>query len=150
MEITLQEMKNLIGKEISLGGWLEVTQKMINQFAECTGANDWIHVDIARSDKGPYGRPIAQGLLTLSLLPKLQSEIRLSIKGAKMEINYGLNKVRFISPVPVGSKIRVRSILKNLEEKEAGTVLLTINRVIEIEGIEKPACVAETLSLSYI
>jgi acyl dehydratase len=148
-ETTLQEMKDLIGKEISLSEWLEVTQGRINQFADCTGDHQWIHVDLERAAKGPFGKPIAHGYLTLSLLPGLQSETRLSLKGAKMGVNYGLNKVRFISPVPAGSRVRARGVLKNVEERGDGSVMLTIAQTIEIEGANKPACVAETLSLTY-
>jgi len=149
-EMTVKEMKELIGKEVSVGDWLEVTQDRINQFADCTGDHQWIHVDLEKAAKGPFGKPIAHGFLTLSLLPALQPGTRFSIKGAKMGINYGLNKVRFLSPVPVGSRIRIRSVLSGVEEKEGGRVLFTYTNTIEIEGSEKPACVAETLSLVYV
>ena len=149
-EMTVKEMKELIGKEVSVGDWLEVTQDRINQFADCTGDHQWIHVDLEKAAKGPFGKPIAHGFLTLSLLPALQSGTRFSIKGAKMGINYGLNKVRFLSPVPVGSRIRIRGVLSDVEEKEGGRILFTYTNTIEIEGSEKPACVAETLSLVYV
>ncbi|OGP49379.1 MAG: enoyl-CoA hydratase [Deltaproteobacteria bacterium RBG_13_43_22] len=149
-EMTIQEVKELLGKEVSLGNWFEVTQDRINQFADCTGDHQWIHVDLEKAAKGPFGKPIAHGFLTLSLLPSLQSGTRFSVKGARMGINYGLNKVRFLSPVPVGSRIRVRGILSGVEEKEGGRILLTTTQTIEIEGSEKPACVAETLSLIYV
>ena len=149
-EMTVKEMKELIGKEVSLGDWLEVTQDRINQFADCTGDHQWIHVDLEKAAKGPFGKPIAHGYLTLSLLPALQSGTRFSIKGTKMGINYGLNKVRFLTPVPVGSRIRTRGVLSGVEEKEGGRILLTTTHTIEIEGGQKPVCVAETLSLVYI
>ncbi|MCJ7833270.1 MAG: MaoC family dehydratase [Deltaproteobacteria bacterium] len=149
-EMTVKVMKELIGKEVSVGDWLEVTQDRINQFADCTGDHQWIHGDSEKAAKGPFGKPIAHGFLTLSLLPALQSAIRFSVKGAKMGVNYGLNKVRFLSPVPVGSRIRIRGVLSGVEEKEGGRILFTYTNTIEIEGSEKPACVAETLSLVYV
>ena len=91
-EITVQEMKDKIGEEISVGDWLEMTQDRINQFADCTGDHQWIHVDLEKAAKGPFGKPIAHGYLTLSLLPALQSGARFTIKGAKMGINYGLEQ----------------------------------------------------------
>lgn len=149
-EITVQELKDKIGEEISVGDWLEMTQDRINQFAECTGDHQWIHVDLEKAAQGPFGKPIAHGYLTLSLLPALQSGARFTIKGSKMGVNYGLNKVRFLTPVPVGSRIRTRGVLSNVEEKEGGRILFTYTHTIEIEGVEKPACVAETLSLVYV
>jgi acyl dehydratase len=149
-EITVQELKDKIGEEISVGDWLEMTQDRINQFADCTGDHQWIHVDLEKAAQGPFGKPIAHGYLTLSLLPALQSGARFRIKGAKMGVNYGLNKVRFLTPVPVGSRIRTRGVLSNVEEKEGGRVLCTYTHTIEIEGLAKPACVAETLSLVYV
>ena len=149
-EITVKEMRDKIGEEISVGDWFEITQDRINQFADCTGDHQWIHVDLEKAAKGPFGKPIAHGYLTLSLLPTLQSGARFSIKGTKMGINYGLNKVRFLTPVPVGSRIRSRGVLSNIEEKEGGRILITNTLTIEIEGVAKPACVAESLSLIYV
>jgi acyl dehydratase len=149
-ELTVKEMKDLIGKEVILGDWFEVTQDRINQFADCSGDHQWIHVDLERAAKGLFGKPIAHGYLTLSLLGSLSAGKGITVKGAKMGINYGLNRLRFISPVPVGSKIRTRGVLSNVEEKEGGTVLITTIHTIEIEGGAKPACVAETLSLLYV
>jgi acyl dehydratase len=149
-EITVSELKDKIGEEISVGNWLEMTQERINQFAECRGDHQWIHVDLDKAAKGPFGMPIAHGYLTLSLLPALQSDVRFTIKGAQMGINYGLNKVRFLTPVPVGSRIRTRAVLSNVEEKEGGRILFTYTHTIEIEGVAKPACVAETLSMVYV
>jgi acyl dehydratase len=107
-------------------------------------------VDLEKAAKGPFGNPIAHGYLTLSLLPALQSDSGFRIKGAKIGINYGLNKVRFLTPVPVGSRIRTRGVLSNDEEKEGERVLFTYTHTIEIEGVAKPACVAETLNLVYV
>ncbi len=149
-EITsLEELRSLVGQEVAAGDWFEVTQDRINQFADATGDHQWIHIDVerARTDS-PFGTTIAHGFLTLSLLSLLVSrtvQVKIPIK---MGINYGLNKVRFISPVPVGAKIRSRVTLQSLEEIPGGQQLVW-NVTIEREGGDKPCCVAEWLVRHY-
>jgi acyl dehydratase len=140
----LEDLQALVGQEFDVGDWFEVTQDRINTFADATGDHQWIHVDEARAKDGPFGTTIAHGYLTLSLIPTLGGG-GLPVQGAKMGINYGLDRVRFISPVPAGSKVRSRR--KLLEVKEVpGGLQLKVEVTVEIEGSEKPACVAETLS----
>ncbi len=149
-EITsLDELRSLAGQEVAVGDWLEVAQDRINLFAEATGDHQWIHLDVARArNESPYGTTIAHGFLTLSLLSYLMSQavqIKLPIK---MGINYGLNKVRFPSAVPAGSKVRARATLQSLEEIPGGQQLIW-NVTVEREGSEKPCCVAEWLVRYY-
>ncbi|MDA3647213.1 MaoC family dehydratase [Saccharopolyspora indica] len=132
------------GEPLGTSEWLTITQEQVNQFADATLDHQWIHVDVARAEQGPFGAPIAHGFLTLSLLSKLNSQ-NYRFEGAKMGINYGLNKVRFPSPVPVGARIRSVAELADVTEVQGG-VQLTIKSTIEIEGAPKPACVAEGLT----
>ncbi|RKT82121.1 Acyl dehydratase [Saccharopolyspora antimicrobica] len=132
------------GEPLGTSEWLTITQEQVNQFADATLDHQWIHVDVARAEQGPFGTPIAHGFLTLSLLSKLNSQ-NYRFEGAKMGINYGLNKVRFPSPVPVGARIRSVAELADVTEVQGG-VQLTIRSTIEIEGAAKPACVAEGLT----
>lgn len=145
--MAFEEAKEMIGKELGVGDWVEVTQERINQFAEATGDHQWIHVDPERAAAGPFGTTIAHGYLTLSLIPSLGGG-GLPISGAKMGINYGLDRVRFIAPLKVGSKVRARRKLVDVTEGE-GFVQLKVEVTVEIEGQNKPACVAETLSRAY-
>jgi acyl dehydratase len=149
-EITsLEQLRSLVGQEVAVGDWFEVTQDRINQFAEATGDHQWIHLDVERAKaESPYGATIAHGFLTLSLLSYLMAQavqIKLPIK---MGINYGLNKVRFVSAVPAGARIRPRAVLQSLEEIPGGQQLLW-NVTIEREGGDKPCCVAEWLVRYY-
>lgn len=148
---TVAELKELVGQEIGVGDWVEITQERVNQFADATGDHQYIHVDPERASQTFFGGTIAHGYLTLSLLPEL-GKTRKGVKvdlGGKMSVNYGLNRVRFPAPVRVGKRIRVRS--KLLEVKEIGdqAVQSTYEQTIEIEGEDKPACVAETLGRVY-
>ncbi len=143
----IDKVKELIGTEIGVGDWHEVTQDQINLFADATGDHQWIHVDVERAKQGPFGGPIAHGYLTLSLIPTLGGG-GLPITGAKMGVNYGLDKVRFPAPVPAGSKVRARRKLVDVVEGE-GFVQLKIEVTVEVEGKNRPACVAETLSRAY-
>jgi acyl dehydratase len=150
MENALEILQSRIGAEQPPGDWVEITQEMVNKFAEATGDHQWIHVDVERAKKGPFGGPIAHGQLTLSILGLLgrraqpSDETELRIEGQKMAINYGFNRVRFPSPVPVGAKVRARRVMKTAEIK--GGMIETMNEVtVEIEGADKPACVAESL-----
>ena len=143
----LDKVKELIGTEIGVGDWHEVTQEQINLFADATGDHQWIHVDVERAKQGPFGEPIAHGYLTLSLIPTLGGG-GLPITGAKMGVNYGLDRVRFPSPVPAGSRVRARRKLIEVTEGE-GFVQMKVEVTVEVEGKNRPACVAETLSRAY-
>jgi acyl dehydratase len=148
---TVDELRELIGQELSVGEWFEVTQERVNQFADATGDHQYIHVDPERAKQTFFGGTIAHGFLTLSLLPMLGAE-RHGIKvnlGGKMAVNYGLNRVRFTAPVHVGKRIRVRTKLIAVEDIGDRAVQTTNLQTIEIEGEDKPACVAETLGRVY-
>ncbi len=146
---TLEQMKKLLGTEVYLSGWKEVTQEQINLFADATGDHQWIHVDVEKATKGPFGKPIAHGFLTLSHLPFFSYQMPMEYEGAKMSINYGLNKVRFLNPVFVGAKIRDRIVFSGVEEKPNERILMTTTHTIEIEGNDKPACIAESLAMIF-
>jgi acyl dehydratase len=145
---TLAELAALAGQEITVTDWYEVTQQHINQFADATGDQQWIHVDAERAKAGPFGTTIAHGYLTLSLLAGFFDRA-LSVKDVRMGINYGLNKVRFMGPVPSGSRLRVRIALLGSEPIERG-LQMAWKCTIEREGQEKPVCVAEPLSRLYL
>lgn len=135
------------GQDLGASDWLEITQDRIDQFADATDDHQWIHVDRERAKAGPFGTTIAHGFLTLSLIPSLAGALT-KVEGVKMGINYGLNKVRFPSPVRVGS--RIRAVSKNLSVEDVEGGLQVVNQVtIEVEGQDKPACVAETVSRFY-
>jgi len=145
---TIAELPSLKGRELGTSQWIEVTQERVNTFADATDDHQWIHIDVERAKKeGPFGGPIAHGYLTLSLLIPLWSQV-LTVTDATMGVNYGLNRVRFPSPVPVGGKIRLRATLTDVEEVKGG-LQLTVSAVIEREGGDKPACVAEPVFRIY-
>jgi acyl dehydratase len=145
---TFEDVPSLAGKETGVSDWVEITQDRINQFAEATGDHQWIHVDVERAKKElPGGKTIAHGYLTLSLIPWLTGDF-LKVAGVTRGINYGSNKIRFTNMVPVGSKVRARAKLLSAEAR-AGGMQLTNEVTIEIEGQDRPACVAETISLIY-
>jgi acyl dehydratase len=148
---TVDELKGLIGQELGVGDWLEITQERVNEFADATGDHQYIHVDPERAAKTFFGGTIAHGYLTLSLLPALGST-RKGIKinlGGKMGVNYGVNRVRFPAPVRVGKRIRVRTKLLAVEEIGDRAVQMVNLQTVEVEGEDKPACVAETVSRTY-
>jgi acyl dehydratase len=137
-----------VGKEVGVSEWVKIDQDRINKFADATGDHQWIHVDTAKAAKEmPGGKTIAHGYLTLSLIPMLGAQI-LRIDGVSRGINYGSNKVRFTNMVPVGSRVRAKQKLLSAEPKGGG-LQLTNEITIEIEGQERPACIAETISLVY-
>jgi acyl dehydratase len=146
---SLQQVQAWVGQDELVGEWLTVTQAHINQFAKATGDEQWIHVDEERAKSGPFGAPIAHGFLTLSLLPQLCSTA-FQIQGARLGVNYGLNRVRFTSPVPVNSRLRVRAVLKSCSSVEGGGVQLTWLSRIERDGSDKPVCIAESLTRWYV
>jgi acyl dehydratase len=142
---TFEEIEAAAGEEIGTTEWVEITQERVNQFAEATGDHQWIHVDVEKAKAGPFGGTIAHGYLTLSLVPWLGSQVfGLETPGAKL--NYGVNKVRFPNPVLVGSRIRAKVTVGEVTDLPAGKQL-TVRYTIEIEGQDKPACVAETVVL---
>ncbi|MEU0072212.1 MaoC family dehydratase [Streptomyces sp. NPDC006332] len=143
----LDELKKLAGSDLGASEWIEVTQERINTFADATGDHQWIHVDPERAKEGPFGAPIAHGYLTLSLFIPLFTEL-LDVEGVSTKVNYGLNKVRFPSPVKVGSKIRLVGKLASVEDVPGG-VQITVDGAIEIEGGAKPAAVLQSLSRFY-
>jgi acyl dehydratase len=140
-------LQQRVGDHLGYSEWHQVTQEQVNLFADATGDHQWIHVDIERAKAGPFGGPIAHGYLTLALTPALLSEI-LEVSGISMAVNYGLNKLRFPAPVPVGSKVRAGVTLDQLDEV-AGGVQVTLTVTFEIEGGTKPVCVAEILFRYY-
>lgn len=143
----LDELKKLAGSDLGTSEWIEVTQERIDTFADATGDHQWIHVDPERAKEGPFGASIAHGYLTLSLFIPLFTEL-LDVQGVTTKVNYGLNKVRFPSPVKVGSRIRLTANLAEVEEVPGG-VQITVEGAIEIEGASKPAAVLQSLSRFY-
>ena len=144
----LADLKALVGEELTTSDWFPITQERIDTFAEATGDHQWIHVDPERAAKGPFGTTIAHGFLMLSMLP-LFLESSVDIRDVKMGVNYGLNRVRFTSPVPVGSELRARIRLKAFDELPDGGVQMTTEVTIERKGSDKPVCVAETIARRY-
>ena len=145
---TIAELPSLKGEELGTSDWIEVTQERVNTFADATDDHQWIHVDVDRAKaESPFGGPIGHGYLTLSLLIPIWSQV-LTVSDATMAVNYGLNKVRFPSPVPVGSKIRLTASLKDVEEVSGG-LQVTATAVIEAEGATKPVCIAEPVFRFY-
>ncbi len=132
------------GEVLGSSDWQTITQDAVNLFADATGDHQWIHVDPERAKEGPFGATIAHGFMTLSLLPVLMHQIY-SVEGVKLAINYGLNKVRFPAPVPVGAKVRGTSTLTKAEDLGNGALQLTVSTTVEVEGGDKPACVAESI-----
>lgn len=144
----LDELKALAGTDLGHTGWREVTQERVNTFADATDDHQWIHVDPEKAAAGPFGGPIAHGYLTLSLVIPLFNEL-LTVKGVAMGINYGLNKVRFPAPVPVGARIRLAATLGAVEDAGVNAVQVTVDFTMEAEGGEKPACVAQAIYRYY-
>ena len=143
-----EELKSAIGEHLGFSPWMEISQERVNQFAEATGDHQWIHIDVERAKKeSPFGGPIAHGYLTLSLGPVLMPQVVLTT-GFKMGVNYGCNKVRFMSPVPVGANVRLGVKLLQVDDI-AGGVQQTFEFTFEVEGAAKPSCVAEVIFRSY-
>ena len=140
-----EDIEAAIGEELGPTEWLEITQERINAFADATGDRQWIHVDPEQAATGPFGRTVAHGYLTLSLIPMLVGQL-LSYETGSARVNYGLNKVRFPRPVPVGARVRARATVIGVSDAAAGTQVVT-RCTIEIEGVDKPGCVAETVVL---
>ncbi|OUM29456.1 MaoC family dehydratase [Pseudomonas putida] len=148
--VPVTELSQYVGKELGRSAWLKIDQQRINLFAEATGDFQYIHVDPEKAAKTPFGGTIAHGFLTLSLIPKLIEDILVLPEGLKMVVNYGLDSVRFIQPVKVDSQVRLKVDLAEVVEKKPGQWLLKAIATLEIEGEEKPAYIAESLSLCFV
>jgi acyl dehydratase len=145
---TVSDLLPLVGQEVATSDWSTITQEQVNQFAQATGDHQWIHVDVERARAGPFGAPIAHGFLTLSLLSQF-FQSALEIREVGIGVNYGLNKVRFTGPVPVGSRVRARLKLLRLEPVDRQGQQMTWEVTIEREGAAKPVCVAESITRRY-
>ncbi|HUZ68871.1 MAG TPA: MaoC family dehydratase [Candidatus Saccharimonadales bacterium] len=145
---SVEELQGLTGQHLGYSEWREITQQRVDTFAEATDDHQWIHVDAERAASGPFGTTIAHGFLTLSLIIPMWSEI-LHFDGVRLAINYGLNKVRFPSPVPVGSRIRAGATLVSVETVGDGSSQIVVDFVVEREGGEKPCCIAEGIYRFY-
>ena len=145
---SLQEFPAFVGQEVAVSDWITITQEQVNQFAQATGDHQWIHVDVERAKAGPFGGPIAHGFLTLSLIPKF-FESSIEVVESRMGVNYGLNRVRFMAPVPVGSRLRARLKLLKCEPIDNNGLQMTWEVTIEREGAAKPVCVAESIARRY-
>lgn len=144
----IEGLRAHVGEHIGYTDWMEVTQDQVNQFADATGDQQWIHVDVERAKQGPFGGPIAHGFLTLSLIPMVLQQV-VDLRGFAMGVNYGLEKVRFPAPLPVGSKVRGGVAIDEVTEV-AGGVQVAQTVTFEIGGADKPACVAVFLSRHYV
>jgi acyl dehydratase len=143
---SVNEIVEAVGEPLGTSDWVQITQDRVDTFARATGDHQWIHVDVDRAQaESPYGGPIAHGYLSLSLLPALGWQIY-TTEGASMGVNYGSNKVRFPAPVPVGSRVRLSSVLVDATQRPDGAVHMVVEQTLEIEGHPKPAVVAETVS----
>jgi acyl dehydratase len=142
---SIDDAVGLVGQELGVGEWKEIDQKRIDAFADVTEDHQWIHIDVDRAKaESPYGTTIAHGFLTLSMIPAMSKD-NFRVENAKMAINYGLNKVRFLAAVPSGGRIRARSELTDASKVDDNTVNLIVKHTIELDGSEKPAAVAETI-----
>ena len=146
--LTLSNIKDFVGRELGVSGWITVDQARIKQFADCTGDQQWIHVDVDRAKReSPFRTPVAHGYLTLALIAPLAMEVGVVPNDAAAGFNYGLDKVRFLAPVKAGARVRLRVVLVGVEPKEAGQLVIKTKNTLEIEGSDKPALIAETLAL---
>lgn len=145
---TLADLAACVGQPVAVSDWITITQEQVNRFADATGDHQWIHVDVERAQQGPFGAPIAHGFLTLSLLPRF-FEQAIEVRGSRIGVNYGLNKVRFTAPVPVGSRLRAHLSLLAAEPLAADGWQMTWQVQVEREGVDKPVCIAESLVRRY-
>ncbi len=146
---SLDALKALVGQDVGTSEWMDISQSDVNQFAQATGDHQWIHTDPERARKeSPFGGPVAHGFLTLSLLPALMART-VKVSGVRMGVNYGLNRVRFTAPVPVGAAVRLHARLVSVDAPDPAVATLTWAVTMEARGVAKPVCVAETLSRLY-
>jgi acyl dehydratase len=148
VRIHIDDLPDLVGKDLGTGGWLTVAQHRINTFADATDDHQWIHVDAEKARQGPFGGTIAHGYLTLALFIPLFSAL-LDVTGATTKVNYGLNKVRFPAPVPAGARIRLGATIAEVRPVQGDGVQVTLDGTIEIDGSAKPACVLESVLRFY-
>ncbi len=147
---SIQELRDSVDSEMGCSDWVRIDQALINAFADATMDHQYIHVDPERAAAGPFGTTIAHGLLTLSLLPRMMESISYSPEGATLFVNYGFERVRFITPVKEGSEVRGRVVLREVSERNKGQWILKMEVTVEIRGGEKPAMVAEWLTMSLV
>ena len=146
--VSLTDLPSYVGQHLGYSDWVEVTQEQVNLFADATGDHQWIHVDPERAKAGPFGGPIAHGYLTIALAPVLLGQV-MQVTGISLGVNYGLNKLRFPSPVPVGGKLRLGTTLAAVDEIPGGAQV-TMDMKFEVEGKEKPSCVAQAVYRYYV
>ena len=148
LDYSMTTAPQFVGRELGATEWITVGQDRIDQFAVCTGDHQWIHVDVERARReSPFRGPIAHGYLTLAMIAPLAMQIGVIPKDAAAGLNYGIDKVRFLAPVPAGARVRLRVVLAGIEPKEGGQVIMKTQNTLEVEGSEKPALIAETLAL---
>jgi acyl dehydratase len=146
--LTLAGLSDRIGQELGLSDWVAIDQPRIDTFALCTGDHQWIHVDVERAKReSPFRGPVAHGYLALAMVAPLSMEVGVIPKDAAAGLNYGIDKVRFLAPVPAGARVRLRVLLVGIEPREGGQVIMKTRNTLEVEGSEKPALIAETLAL---
>jgi acyl dehydratase len=147
-EFTIGEINGHIGRELGVSDWVTIDQSRIDKFADCTGDHQWIHVDVERAKReSPFRGPIAHGYLMLSMIAPLSMEIGILPRDSAAGLNYGIDKVRFLAPVPAGARVRLRVVLAGVEPREGGQAIMKTQNTLEVEGSQKPALVAETLAL---
>jgi len=146
--LTLASLSDRVGQELGVSGWVTIDQPRIDTFASCTGDRQWIHVDVERAKReSPFRGPVAHGYLALAMVAPLSMEVGVIPKDAAASLNYGIDKVRFLAPVPAGARVRLRVVLSGIEPREGGRVIMKARNTLEVEGSEKPALIAETLAL---
>jgi acyl dehydratase len=147
-EFTIAEISKHIGRELGVSDWVTIDQSRIDNFADCTGDHQWIHVDVERAKReSPFRGPIAHGYLMLSMVAPLSMRIGILPKDSAAGLNYGIDKVRFLAPVPAGARVRLRVVLAGVEPREGGQAIMKTQNTLEVEGSQKPALIAETLAL---
>jgi len=147
-DLTLAGLKDHIGQELGVSDWVAIDQARIDAFASCTGDQQWIHVDVERAKReSPFRGPIAHGYLTLAMVAPLAMQVGIIPKDAAAGLNYGVDKVRFLAPVPAGARVRLRVVLSGVEPREGGQVIMKTQNTLEIERSDRPALIAETLAL---
>jgi len=147
-EFTIAEIGAHVGRELGVSDWVTIDQSRIDDFAHCTGDHQWIHVDIERAKReSPFRGPVAHGYLMLAMVAPLSMEIGILPKDSAAGLNYGIDKVRFLAPVPAGARVRLRVVLIGVEPREGGQAIMKTQNMLEVEGSQKPALIAETLAL---
>src|ERR1700752_5354875 len=147
-DLTLAGLGERVGQELGISDWVAIDQARIDAFASCTGDHQWIHVDVERARReSPFRGPIAHGYLALAMVAPLSMQVGVIPRDAAAGLNYGIDKVRFLAPVPAGARVRLRVVLAGVEPKERGQVVMKTRNTLEVEGSDKPALIAETLAL---